>query len=90
MFLLVSNLTGVCGVWLKHSYDIIAKSRIQARMPGCQDVWASPSSTTICLFLLVELWDLTFVGVLFLWVLFLLLLFVGGFLPFETHSPEYT
>lgn len=40
-------------------------------MPGCQDVWVSASITTICLFLLVELWDLTFVGVLFLWVLFL-------------------
>lgn len=79
--LLVSHLTAASGVWLKHSHDNTAKSRIQARMPGCQGVWASTSITAICIFLLVELWDPTFVGVLFglCFCLFLLLLFVGVF-----------
>lgn len=52
--LLVSHHTAASGVWLKHSHDNTAKSRIQARMPGCQAVWASTSITAICLFLLVN------------------------------------
>lgn len=93
MFLLVSNLTAVCGVWLKHSYDNTAKAESR---PGCQDIRMYGLHRVSQLTAYFYLWNfgiwllLGFCFFGFCFCLFLLLLFVGGFLPFETHSPEYT